>query len=133
MPLFRYFAGVGSFLLAALFTANWYISAPTARAPEFDRAPEHKANIRINTDHKWPERVVFDTSGSALAQAAGAGSGVSGSEPPVVAERRPFDAFAEMAAVSVGACFRAPAPPARPQSGRPRRRGRARFLKFARA
>jgi hypothetical protein len=104
--LFQYFGWVGSFLLAALFAANWCISAPTACAPEVDRPPEHKANIRIHTDHKWPERVVFGTSGSALAQAAGAESGVGESEPPVVAERRPFDAFAEMAVVPVRSCFR---------------------------
>ena len=32
MPLFQYFGWVGSFLLAALLAANWWFSAPTARA-----------------------------------------------------------------------------------------------------
>jgi hypothetical protein len=106
MPLFQYFAWVGSFLLAALFAANWCISAPTARAP--DVPLDQRVNIRIHTNHKWPERLVFDTSGSAFAQAAGAESGVGGSEPPVVAERQPFDASAEMAAIPVRPCFRPP-------------------------
>ena len=61
MPLFQYFGWVGSFLLAALFAANWCCSAPTARAPRSDVPLNQRINIRIHTDHKWPERVVFDT------------------------------------------------------------------------
>jgi hypothetical protein len=106
MPLFQYYAWVGSFLLAALFAASWCICAPTARAPEVPL--DQKVNIRIHTNHKWPERLVFDTSGSAFAQVAGAESRVGESEPPVVAGRQPFDAFAEMAAIPVRPCFRPP-------------------------
>ena len=70
MPLLQYFGWVGSFLLAVLVAANWCVSAPVAQvAVPLDR----KINIRIHTDHKWPERVVFDTAGSALAQNADAG------------------------------------------------------------
>jgi hypothetical protein len=61
MPLFQYFGWVGSFLLAALFAANWCCSAPISRAPRSDFPRDQKINIRIHTDHKWPERVVFDT------------------------------------------------------------------------
>jgi hypothetical protein len=106
MPLFHYFALVGSFLLAALFAPSWSISAPAGRAS--DVPLDQKINIRIHTNHKWPERVVFDTSATALVQAAGAESGVGESEPSVVAERQPFDAFAEMAAVPVRPCFPPP-------------------------
>ena len=35
MPLFQYFGWVGSFLLAALFAANWWFPVPIARAPAF--------------------------------------------------------------------------------------------------
>jgi hypothetical protein len=106
MPLLQYFGWVGSFLLAALFAANWCISAPVGRAPESDLPLEHKINIRIHTDHKWPERVVFDTTSPALAQKADAATGIVGSRPPVVTKRQPFDAFAEMDAVRVRLCFR---------------------------
>ena len=106
MPLFQYFGWVGSLLLAVLFAANWCVSAPNARTPGSDVPLDRKINIRIHTDHKWPERVVFDTS-SALAQKADAETGIGGSEPPVV-ERQAFDAFAEMAAIPVRPCFRPP-------------------------
>ena len=109
MPLFQYFGWVGSFLLAALFAANWCCSAPIARAPLSDVPLDQKIHIRIHTDHKWPERVVLDTTRSTPAHDAKADgeTDVGRSETPVLAERQPFDAFAEMA------------PPARPCFRRP--------------
>jgi hypothetical protein len=104
MPLLQYFGWVGSLLLAVLFAANWYVSGPNARTPGSDVPFGQKINIRILTDHKWPERVVFDTS-SALAQRADAETGIGGIEAPVVEERQPFDAFA---AIPVRPCFRPP-------------------------
>jgi len=77
MPLFQYFGWVGSVLLAALFAANWCVSETNARTPGSDVPFEQKINVRIHTDHKWPERVVFDTS-SALAQRADAQTGIGG-------------------------------------------------------
>ena len=59
MPLFQYFGWVGSFLLAALLAANWCFSAPID--PQSDVPLDQKVHIRIHTDHKWPERVVLDT------------------------------------------------------------------------
>ena len=70
MPLFQYLGLVGSFLLAALFAANWCCSVPIARAPRSDVPRDQKINIRIHTDHKWPERVVFDTTRSRSAPEA---------------------------------------------------------------
>jgi hypothetical protein len=57
MPIGRYFICVGSVLLALLFLVDWYCpgSAITSRA-EVDRSI-----LRIKSDHKWPERIVFDT------------------------------------------------------------------------
>jgi hypothetical protein len=108
MPLFQYFGWVGSFLLAVLFAANWSVSSPIGRAPGSDVPLDRKINIRIHTDHKWPERVVFDTTTSALAQKADAETDIGETETPVLAERQHFDAFAEMAAISVRPCFRPP-------------------------
>jgi hypothetical protein len=105
MPLFQYFGWVGSFLLAALFAANWCVSAPTGLA---SGAEVPRINIRIHTDHKWPERVVFDTTNSAFAQNPRAERGIGGSEPPAVAEHQPFDAFAEMETIPLRLCFRPP-------------------------
>ena len=98
MLLLQYFGWVGGFLFAALLAANWCFSVPIALAPRSDVPFDQRINIRIHTDHKWPERVVFDTTRSALAQR----------ETPVLAERQPFDAFAEMAVMPVRPCFRPP-------------------------
>jgi hypothetical protein len=108
MPLFQYFAWMGSFLLAALFAANWCCSVPVA--PRSDVPRDQKINIRIHTDHKWPDRVVLDTTRSTLTDEAKANAeiDIGGSETPVLAERQPFDAFAEMTAIPTRPCFRAP-------------------------
>jgi hypothetical protein len=110
MPLFQYFSWVGGFLFAALFAANWCVSAPIVPAPRSDVPLDQRINIRIHTDHKWPERVVFDTTRSTLAPEANDDpeADIGGSKTPAQAERQPFDAFAEMAVVSVTRCFRPP-------------------------
>jgi hypothetical protein len=99
MPVFPYFGWVGSFLLAALFATNWCCSAPIGGASLSDAPLDQKVHIRIHTDHKWPERVVLDTTRSTLAHDAKADgeTDVAGSETAIVAERQPFEAFAEMA------------------------------------
>jgi hypothetical protein len=108
MPLFQYFGWAGASLFVALPAANWCMSAPIAAAPRSDVPLDQRINIRIHTDHKWPERVVFDTTRSTLAQRGDAQTDVGGRETPVMAERQPFDAFAEMAVRSVRPCFRPP-------------------------
>jgi hypothetical protein len=97
MPLLQYFGWVGSFLLAALLGANWFLPAPID--PQSDVALDQRVHIRIHTDHKWPERVVLDTTGSTPAHDAKADgeTDVAGSETAIPAERQPFEAFAEMA------------------------------------
>jgi hypothetical protein len=97
---------VGSVLLAALLAANWYLPAPIA-SPS-DVSPDRQTNIRIHTDHKWPERVVFDTKATMPVQKADVETGIGESEPAVVVERQVFDAFAAMAAIPVRPCFRPP-------------------------
>ena len=59
MPLARYFFFVGSLLLAMIFVAGWYLpdSPQTFREAQVD-----KSIIRIKSAHKWPERIVIDTS-----------------------------------------------------------------------
>jgi hypothetical protein len=109
MPLFQYFGWVGSFLLAVLLAGNWCFSAPIARAPR-DVLLNEKMKIRIHTDHRWPVRVVFDTTRSGLAAEAIVDSGmnIGAGQTLAPAERQPFDAFTQMAALPVRYCFRPP-------------------------
>src|ERR1700694_2895892 len=109
MPVLQYFKWAGSFLLAALLIANRCVPAPIASASHSDVPLDQKVHIRIHTDHKWPERVVLDTTRSTLAPDAedDGATDVAGSEPAIVAERPPFEAFAEMAP-PVRPCFRPP-------------------------
>ena len=60
MPVVRYFLLVGGVLLALLFLSNEVLP----QLPVAERVAEagrDKSVIRINSDRKWPERVVFDT------------------------------------------------------------------------
>jgi hypothetical protein len=58
MPLARYFLYVGGVLLALLFIAD----SSLPKLPTAERADSHLPTIRIHSDQKWPERVVYDTS-----------------------------------------------------------------------
>jgi hypothetical protein len=58
MPVVRYFFFVGGALLALLFISNAYLPKP----PDVATADADLPVIRIHSDRKWPERVVFDTS-----------------------------------------------------------------------
>ena len=109
MPLLQYFGWVGSFLLAALFATNWCCSTPIPRAPLSDVPLNQKVHIRIHTDHKWPERVVLDTTRSTPVHDAKADGEtvVGGSETAILAERQSFKAFAEMEP-SARPCFGPP-------------------------
>jgi hypothetical protein len=61
MPIARYFMVVGSALVALLLIAGW--SLPEL-PPSFPNRPEifERPAIRIRSAHKWPEKVVLDTS-----------------------------------------------------------------------
>lgn len=105
MPLLRYFGSAGSLLLAALLVTNWCMSSPRTPASEADIPLNQKINIRIHSDKKWPERVVFDTTRSTLATK---GISIGPSEAATQAERQPFDAFAQIPATAARPCFRPP-------------------------
>jgi hypothetical protein len=59
MPVARYFGVVGGVLLTLMFFLNAFL-------PKLPDAAEvravDKSVIRIHSDRKWPERIVFDTS-----------------------------------------------------------------------
>jgi hypothetical protein len=60
MPLVRYFLFVGGTLLALLFVVDAYLPQPPVT--EHTNTAVDLSVIRIHSDRKWPERVVFDTS-----------------------------------------------------------------------
>jgi hypothetical protein len=59
MPVMRYFIYVGGALLALLFIANASMTPlPTVEGAQ---SAVDLSIVRIHSDRKWPERVVFDT------------------------------------------------------------------------
>lgn len=76
MPLMRYFVFVGGALLALLLIASASLSTPPVVADS--RSAVDLSVIRIHSDTKWPERVVFDTSRPTAVPAA--------TPAPIVAE-----------------------------------------------
>ena len=65
MPLARYFVLVGGVLLALVFISDLYLP----KSPVAERADIDRQVIRIHSDQKWPERIVFDTSVPTIAAA----------------------------------------------------------------
>ena len=100
MPVARYFLFVGGVLLALLFILDAaLLESPVAARTE---AGTDRSVIRIHSDRKWPERVVFDTSlptiipaATAKAEAAVVGPGTA-QIAEVSAKVRVRDAFAQL-------------------------------------
>ena len=69
MPVARYFIIVGGTLAALLFTAGWCLPTPPARFADQPLAVD-RVIIRIKSAHKWPEKVVLDTSQPTIAPLA---------------------------------------------------------------
>jgi hypothetical protein len=68
MPLMRYFVFVGGALLALLLIANACLPALPVAEGSSSRASVDRSVIRIHSDRKWPERVVFDTTRPTIVQ-----------------------------------------------------------------
>jgi hypothetical protein len=98
MPIARYFMVVGSALVALLLIAGW--SLPEL-PPSFPNRPEifERPAIRIKSAHKWPEKVVLDTSQPAIppppveAPPAAQSVGLSTDEP---GDRPALEAIAQL-------------------------------------
>ena len=98
MPIRQYLVWVGSVLLVALFAADWWLPSPAAYSHSALH-PNERVNLRIRSDHKWPERVVFDTAHSGTQFAAESVSKpdvVPNQDLPQAEQRSPLDAFAAM-------------------------------------
>jgi hypothetical protein len=61
MPLARYFFFCGASLLALLFVVDAYLPKLPAEQTEVTAAVADLSGIRIHSDRKWPQAVVFDT------------------------------------------------------------------------
>jgi hypothetical protein len=96
MPLARYFFFVGGVLLALLFISDAFLP----KYPAADRANANLPVIRIHSDRKWPERVVFDTSLPTIIPAQIASREASVPAPATVADvsvkARERKAFAQL-------------------------------------
>jgi hypothetical protein len=96
---------------------------PIARSRPSDVPLNQRINIRIHTDHKWPERVVFDTSRWRLAPAQ-AETEPQGQKPIAVEGHDPVEAFAEMGRETAEDCLQPPCWPTRIRNRTLRRRAR---------
>ena len=99
MPLARYFFFVGGVLLALLLISNAVL--PKLPMAEGTDLGTDKSFLRINSDRKWPERVVFDTSTPppiAPVQTAAAMEAVTSPATGTVADNstKMRDAFAQL-------------------------------------
>ena len=75
MPVLRYFFSVGGVLLALLFAFDAY--APKLAGVERAEAGNDLPMVRIRSDRKWPEAVVFDTNQPTIVPAQMAAADVS--------------------------------------------------------
>jgi hypothetical protein len=94
MPLARYFSFVGGVLLTLMFI----LDASLPKVPVVERADASLPAIRIHSERKLPERVVFDTSLPTMAPTQPAKVTASVPAPAAVADvsaiARVRDAFA---------------------------------------
>jgi hypothetical protein len=85
MPLARYFFYVGGVLLALLFIAD----ACLPKFPVAHGADNVSQNIRIHSDQKWPESVVYDTSLPAIIPPQSANTEQSAAASSTIAPAKP--------------------------------------------
>ena len=92
MPLARYFMYVGGALLALLFISDQYFP----KLPTADWGDSRSAIIRIHSDRKWPERIVYDTSLPTVVPAQIANIEAKVAAPEIVASTAEREAFAQL-------------------------------------
>jgi hypothetical protein len=81
MPLLRYFVFVGGALLVLLFVTSAFFP----KMPDEVRADSELPVIRIHSDRKWPERVVFDTNRATIVPAAAGANTLASAPVPAAA------------------------------------------------
>jgi hypothetical protein len=104
MPVARYFMFVGGALLALLFLIDAYV--PSQAVVASHAAPSIDRNVvRIHSDQKLPERVVYDTSVPTIVTPASKVQVAAAPQPPVAsdvtAQARVRDTFAQFVPADV--------------------------------
>jgi hypothetical protein len=104
MPVARYFLFVGGALLALLFLIDAYVPSQALIASH--AAPSIDRNVvRIRSDQKLPERVVYDTSLPTIVPPASKVQVAAAPQPPVAiditAQARVRDTFAQFVPAEV--------------------------------
>lgn len=61
MPLARYFVFAGGGLMALLFVADFFSPKAVAESGIHSAGPVDKTTLRIRSEQKLPDRIVFDT------------------------------------------------------------------------
>ncbi|MCA6117214.1 hypothetical protein J6524_20390 [Bradyrhizobium sp. WSM 1738] len=93
MPVARYFLFVGGVLLALLLAIDAFMPQPALVASQ--AAPSvDKTVVRIRSDQKLPERVVYDTSLPTIVPPVVAAQAVAPPAPPAAADM-PRETFAQ--------------------------------------
>jgi hypothetical protein len=100
MPVLRYFLFVGGALLALLFAVDAYVPKEPVVTVAEASAPTDNPTLRIRSDRKWPERIVFDTSMPTIVPPAQTAATEVGLPPPTpsgefTAKARVRESFAQ--------------------------------------
>jgi len=96
MPLVRYFVYVGGVLLALLLMVDLYLPRLPAAEKQADQQQQQQLVIRIRSERKWPERIVYDTSYFVPAPSATPKAGNPAPAPVAASEASARAAFAEL-------------------------------------
>jgi predicted component of type VI protein secretion system len=103
MPVARYFLYVGGVLLALLFVFDaTQPKSPVVTQTEAAAAVVDMPVVRIQSDRKWPEKIVFDTNvptivPAPVVQAAAAPAPVAAPAAEMSAKARVRESFAQFA------------------------------------
>jgi hypothetical protein len=92
MPLARYILYVGGALLGLLLVSDLYLP----KLPAADWEKSRSAIIRIHSDQKWPERIVYDTSLLTVVPPPTANIEANVAAPEIVASTKALEAFAQL-------------------------------------
>jgi hypothetical protein len=93
VPIARYFMFVGCTLVALLFIAGWCLPTPPAMFAGQSVAID-RAVIRIKSAHKWPEKIILDTSQPTVTASVVMDPPVAWSSVPLAPDQPDIEAIA---------------------------------------
>jgi len=95
MPVARYFLFVGGVLLALLFAVDAYLPKQPVLSSMAAAAAVENPTLRIRSDRKWPERVVYDTSLPTIVPPPPVHTAAVVPAPEITAKARVRESFAQ--------------------------------------